>query len=285
MKPHQLVEEIQKRVQPLLGGEAVPAIEQLQQELQRFEGRLSFRVREACTVLLEGADAALRPRILMRQLVYESAALDIILGKNPFVSLLDMLAYVETCGEVIQRHWLPRVFGEKAQQLRVAFEDSSRDIWSVAERYLSADERQSVAWFIRAWTSRHPDAVVVESVRFGEFAQAQQDPEKTKFLDLLVHRFDSALKSANEAVLLGERAFYYGQRLPFLMRLHALVGVHDLTHEAGLALRNQTADLASDLLKRFSRAAAGLMVAGLTVFVAARLARGPKHPPTLRHVA
>jgi hypothetical protein len=77
---------------------------ELQQDLQRFQGRFTARLADALAPLDHDPVPAVRRAGLDLQLRLSSAALDIAVGPDSDANLLDMVALVELAGEVAAGH-------------------------------------------------------------------------------------------------------------------------------------------------------------------------------------
>ena len=77
---------------------------ELQQDLQRFQGRFTARLADALSPLDHDPAPSVRRAALDLQLRLSSAALDIAVGPDSDANLLDMVALVELAGEVAASH-------------------------------------------------------------------------------------------------------------------------------------------------------------------------------------
>ena len=83
---------------------------------------------------------------------------------------------------------------------------------------------------IRDWQAESPEQEEVVSVRLSTYAKerASADSRLSIRAPGLVMLLRGAAQTADTAVLLGERALYAAQRLPFLARMHARIGSSEL---------------------------------------------------------
>ena len=93
--------------------EALPPLE-LQEALQRFTTQFADRVTQATEALERSSPPGVRDEALRKNLLYVSSALEIATGPDPWVNLLDMIVFVRLCRAVLERHWIPEVYGEGA---------------------------------------------------------------------------------------------------------------------------------------------------------------------------
>lgn len=207
---------------------------ELEDLLFRFEGRFSQSLTSANHSLANDPDPAVRNRALTNQLNYASAALEIALGPVPEANLLDMVTFIELTRNVLKNHWVPKVFGDRAQALQSTFNEASVEIWEIASLVLDASQRETLMEIITEWQSERRQQFNVEGVRLSHFAEATGSSSTTLgrkagglFSD--VRRVTLAVDSA---VLLGERALYAAQRMPSLLRLQARVGSAELLRDS-----------------------------------------------------
>src|SRR5262245_13711877 len=106
---------------------------ELQQQVQRFAGEFISRVTSAGEPLAEqSVRPELRQAALKRIIDYSSSALDVTSGPAAEVNVLDMAVFVRLCRCVLERHFVPKVFGEAARPLLAAFWISETEILELA---------------------------------------------------------------------------------------------------------------------------------------------------------
>lgn len=203
---------------------------ELQEDLFRFVSRLAPRLREA-SLELEAPQSKFRYLSLNHRLNYISSALDIALGPSPEANLLDMITLIELSKSVIDRYWVPKVYGRMGLPLKEAFDTSSQEIWKIGDKVLNPHQRQVLESIIHKWIQENPNQIFVESVRLSQFSFKAGEKAKESEVGGLFASVGQATVAADEAVLLGQRALYYAQRVPFLMRLQAQASLQELTQE------------------------------------------------------
>jgi hypothetical protein len=203
---------------------------ELQQDLQRFQGRFSARLGEALGPLEHDPAPAMRRAALDLQLRLASSALDIAVGPDSEANLLDMVALVDLSGEVARSHPAIAALAERGQPLSQALQRSSEEIWQIARKVLSGPEEQQLRRIIQRWKTDNPEQVRVESVRLSAFANPQAAGFDTLSGETsgLLAGVKKAVQSADQARLLADRALFTAQRLPFLLRMHLRVGSQQL---------------------------------------------------------
>jgi hypothetical protein len=212
-------------------GESRPVTQvELQQDLERFTGDLLSRLADSAEPMVRGKPADERDPALRQLLAYESAALDISTGPIPEISLLDMVVFLELSRGVFARHWLG-IFGEESRPVLEAFDASRARLSKIVSKVLTPAQQQRLYARIEEWVKQNPERLEVETVRFSEFSElagriSQKDADETRGL---LGSVRGVTKSADAAVLLGERMRFLVLRLPYVVRLHARLGVSQMT--------------------------------------------------------
>lgn len=204
---------------------------EIQQDVQRFTGDFMARVGDAADALLEQLGPTGREQLLRRTLVYDAAVLDIATGPVPPVNLLDMLVFVSLARTLFEQYWLPEVFGDSAGPLAAALRRSEDDLWQRGEKVLDESQRADLRELIATWLREHPGQVRVESVRLSDFSEQAGRAVRGRKATGLLASVRSVTRTADEAVLLGERAVFLAQRAPFLLRLQTRLGAHEITSD------------------------------------------------------
>ncbi len=194
--------------------------EELRHEIMRFAGRSAERVDDAYFKLEEHFKTPkARRAALENSSAYVTSALDIAIGPNPEVNMLDMVVFVTLTRIVVEEYWVPKVFGDEAKILVEVFRNNEAEIWSIAGKVLTPQQQQELRDLIRQWRDRDPDRVYVEAARFGDFAWFMGESELAKaqegggFLGI-----KGVTREVSEARMLAERAMFYAQRVPWIVR-------------------------------------------------------------------
>jgi hypothetical protein len=240
-----------------------PSRGELQDDLMRFEGRFAARLTTAFRPLIESPDPAVRLRAAGDELGFMSAALDIAVGSAPEIDLLDMVTLVALGRDAMARRWSVTSWGEAALGVAEAFRTSADDIAAMAGGVISSDAQAELRQVIGEWQAEHPDHDDVAAVRLSAYAKYRGASSRgdTGLFGLL----RGARQTADTAVLLGDRALYATQRLPYLVRLHVRIAGGELLDEA----RRET----HEVLVRAALAAGGLVVAGAASWLVASVLR------------
>jgi hypothetical protein len=198
---------------------------ELQQELQRFASELTDRVVQALSILASGHGLRIRREALGAALRYASAALEIATGPVDVVNLLDMFVFVRLCRDSLERHWIPKVYGEQGRPLGDVFSGAEVRISAVVERTLDPKQRQQLEEIVGEWLEQNPGQFRVEGIRLADFSALTV---RSNAVRGLLSSVKSATKAANQALLLSERGLFLIHRLPFLWRLQTRLGAQEI---------------------------------------------------------
>jgi hypothetical protein len=220
-----------------------PGSVELQDEIMRFEGRFASRLATAFGPLIDSSDSSVHLRAARDELAYLSAALDIAVGSSPEVDLLDMVTLVTLGSSAVALRWSEAAYGEAGRRVARAFDASLMDISEVARRGVGDEVAAQLRVVIGEWQAENPGVEDVASVRLSAYAYDAGEEGRggitTRFAKDASGLFSlvrGAARTADTAVLLGERALYATQRLPFLLRAHARIVGNDLFAEGDRTL-------------------------------------------------
>ncbi|MFT3924745.1 MAG: hypothetical protein QM778_19580 [Myxococcales bacterium] len=228
---------------------------ELQQELQRFAGQFFDRSAWAMEKVYAELDADKQFLLMKRWLLYDSSMLDIVSGKSPLVNLLDLLVFMELTRSKFESYWMPDVFGPPSEPVLAALKRSEAEIWGLGEELLSPAQVTRLHGLIAQWQAENPGQERVEMVRLAEFSRTAGTQATEQHADAgLLGGVQSVTRTADEAVLLGERAMFFAQRAPFLIRIQARIGAAEVTQDGVRQLAGQAKllDRTEELLVRTS---------------------------------
>jgi hypothetical protein len=221
-------------------GRRVSQVE-LQQNVQRIATEFLERVAEAGEHAVDRAREPARREALVRHvLVYSASALDIATGPFPELNTLDMLVFSMLCRSALERHWIPQGLGDDGKALLAAFTHLERDMWNIAPKILDQKGATQLRELVASWKRANPDQFRVEGVRFQEFSEfaGTIETERARSARGVLRKVQAATQVADQALLMGERAFFVAHRLPFLIRLQARIGVQETLDDSLARLDN-----------------------------------------------
>lgn len=207
---------------------------ELTQELQRFTTRFTDRIAQAA----EGLELSRRPEVrveaLRKTLGYISSAIEIATGPYAEIDLLDMVVFVHLCRTVLDKHWIPALYGEEGLELSDAFEKSEAEISDIAERALGSERAEDVGSLVDSWLADNPSQVRVEGIRLADFASGAARAAAGRMIEArgLLSSVKTASEAANEAMMLVERALFLLHRMPSVWRIQARLAARDIISDS-----------------------------------------------------
>jgi hypothetical protein len=213
---------------------------ELQQDIQRFSSKFTARVLDALAPLQSSPQPEVREAAMRQLLLYSASALDIATEPQPELGLLDMIVFVTLSRRIVDTYWVPKVFGEKGGGLVQAMAQSETEVWQLGDKILDRERREDLAALIRDWQQRNPDHQRVESIRFHTFSRVagKLAEEQEKRASGLLSSLKTATAAADQAVLVAERALFLAHRVPFLLRMQARVGTHEIVGDTVAQLKS-----------------------------------------------
>jgi hypothetical protein len=213
--------------------DTAPELE-LQQEMQRFATQFTERITQATENLEESSHRRqVRYEALRKNLRYIAAALEIATGPIAEINLVDMIVFVRLSRAVLERHWMPELYGDEGAELVQIFAKSEQELAAVAETALSSAQRQELATLTDTWLAENPNQFRVEGIRFSDFsAAAGAAGERAMQVKGFLSSVKTATRAANQALLLSERVLFLVNRMPSLWRLQARLGAREMLGDA-----------------------------------------------------
>ena len=191
---------------------------ELQSELMSYADRFASIITQA----LEDFET-LNPQPQARQfilsdLVYSlSSVYTVAAEPNPQVGLLDMVA-VTTLGRIIYEDNMRRKYGKSIEVLVAGFRQMEKDIWSIAAKVLTSEQRGELRQLILLWRKNNPDKIVYNYLRFSDFAAQRRNSTLVKKVQAggLFKTVQEVTQQVEETRMLAERGIFLGTRLPLL---------------------------------------------------------------------
>lgn len=213
--------------------DTAPELE-LQQQVQRFATQFIDRITQATEALEASShEQHVRDEALRKNLRYIAAALEIATGPIAEVNLVDMIVFVRLSRAVLERHWIPELYGDEGAELGEIFARSDAELAVVAEEALGAARRRELGALIDAWLADNRDQFRVEGIRFSDFsAAAGAAGERAMQAKGFLSSMKTATRAASQALLLSERVLFLVNRMPSLWRLQARLGAREMLSDA-----------------------------------------------------
>jgi len=191
---------------------------ELQSELMSYADRFASIITQA----LEDYETLNPPpqarQVILSDLVYsQSSVYTIAAEPNPQVGLLDMVT-VTTLGRIIYEDNMRRKYGKSIEVLVAGFRQMEKDIWSIAAKVLTSEQRGELRQLILLWRKNNPDKVVYNYLRFSNFAAQRRDSTLVKKVQAggLFKTVQEVTQQVEETRMLAERGIFLATRLPLL---------------------------------------------------------------------
>jgi len=191
---------------------------ELQSELMSYADRFASIITQA----LEDFET-LNPRpqarqVILSDLVYSLSSIYTIAAEpNPQVGLLDMVG-VTTLGRLVYEDNMRRKYGKSTEVLAAGFRQMEKDIWSIAAKVLTSEQRGEMRQLILLWRKDNPDKVVYNYLRFSDFAAQRRNSTLVKKVQAggLFKTVQEVTQQVEETRMLAERGIFLATRLPLL---------------------------------------------------------------------
>jgi len=148
------------------------------------------------------------------------ASLDIAVGPNPRVAMLDLLVLATLQTWALEHTWAGHgIPGNLVGPAKERLTEARGEMMSKASRFLAAEQLRELDRLINAWIEAHPRQVLVSFVRLSDFASDRNELtlEDRKLADGLLKEVDEVTSAIDDARLLGERALWYAARYPYVI--------------------------------------------------------------------
>jgi hypothetical protein len=207
---------------------------ELQQELERFTTQFADRVTQAAEGLERSPDQAVRDEALRKNLLYVSSAIEIATGTYPEINILDMVVFIHLSRAVLEKHWIPHLYGQDGASLADVFAVAEEDLTEVAAKALSPAQRKELLAIVDDWLTNNPAQVRVEGIRLSDFSAAagSAGADRAGHARGLLASVKAAARTANQAVVLSDRYLFLVHRLPSIWRLQARLAAREIQADA-----------------------------------------------------
>jgi hypothetical protein len=191
---------------------------ELQSELMSYADRFASIITQA---MEDYGDLNPKPQarqVILSDLVYSITSIYTIAAQpNPQVGLLDMVA-VTTLGRMIYVDNMRRKYGKSTEVLAAGFQRMEKDIWSIAAKVLTGEQRGELRQLILYWRKNNPDKEVYNYLRFGDFAAQRRNSTLVKKVQGggLFKTVKEVTQQVEETRMLAERGIFLATRLPLM---------------------------------------------------------------------
>jgi hypothetical protein len=125
---------------------------------------------------------------------------------------------VTTLGRIIYEDNMRRKYGKSTEILAAGFRQLEQDIWSIAAKVLTSEQRGELRQLILLWRNNNPDKVVYNYLRFSDFAAQRRNSTLVKKVQAggLFKTVQEVTQQVEETRMLAERGIFLGTRLPLM---------------------------------------------------------------------
>lgn len=205
--------------------------EELQQTLMRFADEFSYQMVADIDRLRLATNAIAPTGVLRAKIAFTTEATSIATGPSVFANLFDMVSFVTVTRMSVEQHWMPNVYGEPARPILVSCQQLEREIWQIAEKVLTPDQQSGLREAIEHWHDENPIPETSLGVRTLELAsqisskRGSQSAGSGNVWGLLMldpfAGMDPAVREIKQTRLFAERAVFWMQKMPTLLRWQA----------------------------------------------------------------
>ena len=148
------------------------------------------------------------------------ASLDIAVGPNPRVAMLDLLVLASLQTWALEHTWAGHgIPADLVAPAKARLGEAREEMVGKASAFLSATQLQELDRLANAWIASHPRQVLVSFVRLSDFASDRNELALAdrQMANGLLKEADEVTSAIDDARLLGERALWYAARYPYVI--------------------------------------------------------------------
>ena len=125
---------------------------------------------------------------------------------------------VTTLGRIVYEDNMRRKYGKSTEVLAAGFRQMEKDIWRIAAKVLTTEQRGEMRQLILLWRKNNPDKVVYNYLRFSDFAAQRRNSTLVKKVQAggLFKTVQEVTQQVEETRMLAERGIFLATRLPLL---------------------------------------------------------------------
>ena len=158
--------------QPITEEEIGAVVASFAGELVDLGGQATDELKKGATTTKE------RGAVMMLQLDYLNAIVDIAIGPEPELNLVDMIVLVTLSRITLEDYWVPEVFGDSGEKLLETIRRIETDIWAAAPMVLEEEQQEELRDLIQEWRQNNPDQYRISNIRFTDLAKGQKRAAK-----------------------------------------------------------------------------------------------------------
>lgn len=194
------------------------------------------------------------------KVLYASAAMSIAAGQYPAANLLDMIVHMSLARYAVEKYWVPQVYGEEGNRLKMVYERLEPRIWQMSEVILTGEQQNQLRQLIQKWIELNPGQYYVSDVRLSDFVEmgGMHPTVAVQEAGGLLADVERALADVDQTLLLSERGMFYLERLPRTITLQTELMIDQLTTTPEVEKLLADADRFADVSERLAAVAENL---------------------------
>jgi hypothetical protein len=211
-----------------------------QLEVMRFADEYSGRVLDVTTHYQMSATTP-EDRLYAQEwkLQQSNAAYTIASGPDGLINAVDMAVLATLSRMVIEDLWTRTARAERVRPMKDEYEKLEQESWELLRRHLTDPQIEQVRDIIVRWRKKNPGIRTVGFIHFSEIAKSigipstEQTQEPGSLFSLIgidpFTSLDPAVREVTKTRALAERALYYVQRMPRLVRMETQELLYQMT--------------------------------------------------------
>jgi len=195
-----------------------------------FAGELVAYVGQVSDELKKGAATSQkRSAVLRLQLDYLAAIVDIAIGPEPELNLVDMMVLVTLMRITLEDYWVPEVFGVRGEKLLETVRRIETDVWAAAPMVLGEEQQEELRDLILEWRENNPDQYYISSIRLTDLARAEmRSSKKGKKYSGFLAEVKVASNAIDEFTLVAQQLLVYLGVLPMMAVMETELAFYEI---------------------------------------------------------
>ncbi|MEO8204574.1 MAG: hypothetical protein ABI615_00230 [Chthoniobacterales bacterium] len=162
-------------------------------------------------------DPSKRVRAQAWKVLYGSSSMEIAASLDPRTNLLDMAIFISLGKWSVNRYWIPKVFGDRAEPLRKLYDSQYKKVWKMLAEILTPQQQASLRALLAAWESENPAYYEVADVRIRNLDGVRAGEFDSSTARGLLASVQKLIGQVDTSLLYGERVMFYMERTPRIL--------------------------------------------------------------------
>lgn len=196
-----------------------------------FAGRYIVATAEAYDEIIKNSgDSEIQLAAIRGKLVVATAAVGAAVQSSPLAGLMDLAVLATLTRAIAERPSTASLYGAaQAANLASVLTIQERDVWSVAELYLTPAQRTELKELSAQWLTENPNQRYAINVEIAQLARKERTGAGKEIIGSVVGvitldpftGLDPAVKEVEQTRALAERMFFYMRHMPVLLTWQA----------------------------------------------------------------